>query len=484
LSAHIRWMPFAGTRTRVSDCCPAIQEVPMSRPLAQATTLIERLDAPGLALNSAGDELERHGYLEKEFTLSGMAGRYRIADFNAEAVPVDHSHAYRTRLLVRRPSEAQRFSGTVVVEWFNVSCGQDLDFVYGAARELILREGHAWLGVSVQRIGVERLVSARPERYAGLSVAAPLQDPVDGSVLDLPHPATGAPGVDVLGWDIFSDVARVLRDSDALDLGLPAAKLLIAAGESQSAVRLSHYFNSIQPLHGLYDGFLLYDRAGPMPLRPDVKARAISIGTDFFAEFAGASPSEDAENQRWWDLAGASHVSLDEMRGYIDPQVLRDGLQRLDGRAVSLTEMIDAAHTGPKGQLWSRVPNGDLVKAALKALERWISFGAAPPCAPRLLFDEPLRLRRDDQGRTMGGIRYPALEVPRAYNQGIGPEGIALAGLHLDFGPEEMTRRYSAAEAYRIQVRSVVSNAVAQGFLLPEEAERVRAESHDAPFQA
>lgn len=443
---------------------------------------VEVLRGPGRPLNSTVEDLQQSGYLEQEFILQGRAGRYRMADPFGDATLVDTGYPYRTRVLVRRPSNLAEFSGTVVVEWFNVSCGQDLDFVYAAARELILRSGHAWVGVSVQREGVDRLTDARPDRYAGLSVTAPVEDPEGAVPLDLPHPVTGLPGVDVLGWDIFSDIARILRGSTAQALGLPPAGRIVAAGESQSAIRLSHYFNSIQPLHRVYDGFLMYDRAGLMPLRDDVCALAISMGTEFFAEFAGGSPPEDAENQRWWDLAGASHVSLDEMRDYVDPQVLRDGLQQLDGVAVGLTALLDSTHQGPKGQLWSRVPNGDLVKAALHALDRWIGDRVAPASAPRLQFDMPRRLCRDALGVAKGGIRYAALEVPRSYNQGVGPEGVALAGSHQDFGPEEMTRRYGSAKVYRARVEAVLSSNLREGFLLPAEAERIRAEALLVPF--
>ena len=477
-------MPFADTRTPATDPDGAAKESDLTDAYLNPPATLEALAAPGRPLNAADDELARHEYVEQEFTLRGEARRYRMTDPGRDAEPVDAGHAYRTRLLVRRPRESTRFSGTVVVEWFNVSCGQDLDFVYAATRELLLRAGHVWVGVSVQRVGVERLVSARPERYAGLSVAAPTDDPADGCPMDLPHPLTGEPGSDVLGWDIFSDVARVLRTPSASALGLPSVGRLIASGESQSAIRLSHYFNSIQPLHGLYDGFLLYDRAGPMALRTDIAARAISIGTDFFAEYAGGSPPDDADNQRWWELAGASHVSLAEMRDYIDPQVLRDGLQQLEGRAVSLTEVLDAAHAGPKGRLWSRVPNGDLLKAALHALERWITESVAPACAPRLVLDGPRRLRRDAQGRTMGGVRYAAHEVPSGRNEGIGPAGVALAGGHEDFGPEEMAQHHGSAQAYVAQVEAVVAANLAQGFLLLPEAECVRAEARAAGFEA
>jgi hypothetical protein len=477
-------MRSAATRTLGIDRDPIALETAMTDRDPRPAATLEALAAPGAPLNASVEDLARHHYVEQEFALSGAAGRYRITDPGRDAEPVDAGHPYRTRLLVRRPRDATRFSGTVVVEWFNVSCGQDLDFVYAGTRELLLRAGHAWVGVSVQRVGVERLVSARPERYAGLSVAAPLDDPVDGRPLDLPHPLTGEPGADVLGWDIFSDVARVLRGPAASVLGLPAVRCVIAVGESQSAIRLSHYFNCIHPLHRVVDGFLLYDRAGPMPLRADIPARAISIGTDFFAEFAGGSPPDDADNQRWWELAGASHVSLSEMRDYIDPQVLRDGLQQIDGRTASLTEVLDAAHPGPKGRLWSRVPNGDLLKAALHALGPWIADGVAPPRAPHLVLDAPRRLQRDAEGRTMGGIRYVAHEVPAGRNEGIGPAGIALAGGHADFGPEEMTRRYRSPEAYLALVEAVVSANLAQGLLLPPEAERVRAEARAVRFQA
>ena len=41
--------------------------------------------------------------------------------------PACRSEPYRTRLLVRRPADPARFSGTVVVSWLNVGAGFDLD---------------------------------------------------------------------------------------------------------------------------------------------------------------------------------------------------------------------------------------------------------------------------------------------------------------------------------------------------------------------
>ena len=258
----------------------------------------------------------------------------------------------------------------------------------------------------------------------------------------------------------------------------------MAAGESQSAFRLSRYFNALQPALGLYDGFLLYDRGGPHALRDDVPAKLIGMGSEFFAEYAGASPS-DTGNQRWWDLAGASHVSLTEMADYIDPQVRRDGVQQLHGRAASLTEMMAQGADASELPLWSRVPNADLVKAALHALTRWIALGLAPPSAPRLQLEAQggvARLQRDPEGQVIGGVRFAAYEVPTASNLGVTAGPPRLAGHHRDFPLAELVRRYGSSARYVDLVTAAVQANLAQGFLLPEEADRVVREARQTLF--
>jgi Alpha/beta hydrolase domain len=448
-----------------------------------AQTSLVPIDGPATPLNALAPERAGDGRVEQEFRLSGTAARYRCGDPAQEATRIDDGHPYATRLLLRRPADPDRFSGTVVVEWLNVSTGQDLDFVHSATRELIQRAGHAWVGVSAQRLGVERLVAWNPQRYAGLSVAAPLDDPEGGAPLDPALAFTGAAGGDVLCWDIYSHAALTLRQH-AGALGLPPVRLLVAAGESQSAFRLSRYFNSFQPALGLYDGFLLYDRGGPHALRDDIPAKLIGMGSEFFAEYAGATPP-DTVNQRWWDLAGASHVSLAEMADDIDPQVRRDGVHQWDGHPVGLTELM-AQGAGPNGPpLWSRVPNADLMKAALQALTRWIAQGVPPPSAPRLQLDVdgvPARLLRDADGRVRGGVRFAAYEVPVATNVGVTEGPPRLAGYHLDFTPAELTRRYGSPDRYVALVASAVQSNLAEGFLLPEEADRVLAEARRVRF--
>lgn len=450
--------------------------------LFNTQTTVAPITGPGEPLNAAAASIGAADYLEQEFRISGLASRYRMVDPAATADRIDSGHPYSTRLLVRRPRDPTRFNGTVVVEWLNVSAGQDLDFVYAATRELILRAGYAWVGASVQRVGVEALVAWSPARYAGLSVAAPLHDPAAACPLDPALAFTGAAGGDVLCWDIFSQIAMVLRREPERLLGAPRLARLLAAGESQSAFRLSTYYNSIQPAQGLYDGYLLYDRGGQHPLRSDVDAKLISMGSEFFAEYAGPPPLQDSVNQRWWDLAGASHVSLVEMADYIDPQVRRDGLQQLNGQAASLTDLLAQGHDTAGWPLWSRVPNGDLMKAALHALTGWIAVGTAPPSTPRLLLDTQRRLVRDAAGQAVGGVRFAAYEVPTAANVGVADTGPKLAGYHLDFSAEELARRYGKPDRYVALVTAAVQANLAQGFLLPEDAARVIDEARQVAF--
>jgi hypothetical protein len=108
----------------------------------------------------AGPDLAAAGWIETELLASGIATSYA-----AEGHP---DAAYRTRVVVRRPADPDAASGTLVVEWLNVSSGSDAgpDWTY-LADELV-RRGHAWAGVSAQYIGVEG-GSAAVDAGAGLS---------------------------------------------------------------------------------------------------------------------------------------------------------------------------------------------------------------------------------------------------------------------------------------------------------------------------
>ncbi len=102
-------------------------------------------------------DLSPYGYVQQEFFASGTAHAFRAtstpSDGRWSIVPTT-SAGYRTRILVRRPSDPARFSGKVVVEWMNVSGGEsapDWDYLNPA----LMASGDAYVAVSAQALGVE-----------------------------------------------------------------------------------------------------------------------------------------------------------------------------------------------------------------------------------------------------------------------------------------------------------------------------------------
>jgi Alpha/beta hydrolase domain len=83
-----------------------------------------------------------------------------------------------TRLLVRRPIDPARFSGTVVVNWNNVSLGFEYLGRLHDTQSEVIASGNAWVGASVQKVGLDGLPGAEErglmgwdkERYGTLSI--------------------------------------------------------------------------------------------------------------------------------------------------------------------------------------------------------------------------------------------------------------------------------------------------------------------------
>ncbi|MGC1424541.1 MAG: alpha/beta hydrolase domain-containing protein, partial [Terracidiphilus sp.] len=353
----------------------------------------------------------------------------------------------------------------VVVEWYNVSAGQDIDFCWGGSYDYLMREGYAWVGVSAQRAGIKQLNAWNPARYGSLSAEASNDDPQGGTLDDRG---------DVLSWDIFGQVGAALLNhrgpNDPL-AGL-VIKHLIAVGESQSALRLTAYYNSIQPIHNLYQGSVYYDAAGS--LRSDTKVPAISVGTEFGAAFPVIATVGDSPFLRRWPVAGTSHVSFQEMDGYVDVETLRDGfLKSPDGKPLSLTQATPGCKQTP---LWSKVPTELVLNSAYEHLNLWINDGTAAPAAPQFERNADGTLKRDADGELLGGIRLPQLAVPTAQNSGFnsGPGTCMLAGFHHDYSSIELKARYHDHDGYAHEVDKATQEVLDAGFILPYDAKQIR----------
>ena len=104
-------------------------------------------------------DLVDNGYVSEEFFVSGTASAFEVvgapvADGTWSVAP-QSTAAFRTRIVVRRPSEPERFNGTVLVEWFNVSGGVEAGPDWAYLGPQIVADGYAYVGVSAQAFGVD-----------------------------------------------------------------------------------------------------------------------------------------------------------------------------------------------------------------------------------------------------------------------------------------------------------------------------------------
>ena len=235
--------------------------------------------------------LADRGYVEEEFFIQGTANRYTNPELATGEI-IDGGHPYTTRLVVRRPTSAAAFNGTVIIEWNNVTAGRDLDIDWFQAGDYFVREGYAWVGVSAQRVGVDYLREWSPTRYGSLDVTH------DGMIDD-----------DALSYDIFSAVGRAARAPGAVNfMGELRPERVIATGHSQSASRLATYLNHVHPRDPVYDAVMVHGGGGQIRYDQAVKIFRTMAETDMPRR--ALTPQPDSGTFRQWEVAGTSHVDV------------------------------------------------------------------------------------------------------------------------------------------------------------------------------
>ena len=108
--------PLAGVTAPARAGTPPVPAADLSGPVTGGIH--------GRPFGSSVINLASWGYRENEYFASGTAQNMGSA---SNPAPAGGTAPYVTRLLVRRPSSAARFNGTVLVEWLNVSSSQDYD---------------------------------------------------------------------------------------------------------------------------------------------------------------------------------------------------------------------------------------------------------------------------------------------------------------------------------------------------------------------
>jgi hypothetical protein len=387
----------------------------------------------GFPFWSSSLDLSRFGYTEQEFLISGSAQSFvnsgALGNNGIWNVAPGAAAPYTSRILVRRPINPERFNGTVVVEWLNVSGGIDTAPDWAFEHTELLREGYVWVGVTAQFVGAAFLPIWDNARYASIS-----------------HPG------DSWSYDIFSQAGMAVLHGNPRPLGplTHSVRTVLAVGESQSAFRLFTYYNAIQPLAQLYQGFLIHSTGsgsalsqsfaggqGPVSIpappgvpatpniavpptafiRGDLRQPVLFLNTETDITILGAGFSvhnqPDSNTFRMWEIAGTAHA---------DAYLLKQS-------------GLDSAKAGLSGGVVCGDPpnnNGPhtfAARTALHALALWTRLPfLRPSIGPRLSVQivtspQPAAIVARDAttGNAVGGIRLPQMAVPIETLTGIRP---------------------------------------------------------------
>ena len=383
-----------------------------------------------------------------------------------------------------RPTSASKFSGTVIVEWLNVSGGLDAAPDWISMHTEIFREGHVWVGVSAQVDGIEGrdgggvgelyLKAVDPVRYGPLS-----------------HPG------DSFSYEIFAQVAQALRrpvDNAPLQDLVP--ERMIAVGESQSAGRLVTWVNALAPVYGLFDGYIIHSRGGGSPalsqspqevvdtpdvvtVRDDLNQPVLMYQTESDLLLLNSLPSNQPDSSmfRLWEVAGTAHADVYTLDlGHSD-----------EGDDPSIAAVVESTQGAPIPDLITcdlpinSGPAHWVLKAGLHGLIDWIADGTALPEAPRLsVTEDGTAFELDELGNVLGGIRTNYVDAPVAVLSGLGQTGNSFCriyGTTAMFADEQLAGLYPTEQDYLDAVNAAVDAAVAGGYLLSVDAALIVADA-------
>jgi Alpha/beta hydrolase domain len=316
-----------------------------------------------------------------------------------------------------------------------VTAGYDLDALWNRRH---LRGGYAWVGVSAQRVGVQHLRGWSPTRYGDLDVTG-----------------GGAFTTDQLSYDIFAQAAQAVKTPGAVDLlGGLDVKRVLAIGASQSASRMTTYYNVVLPQEApVFDGYAFIVGTAPSRVGPEPIIQVLSE-TDVQTPL---TRRPDSDVFRRWEVAGAAHSGW-EGREYRIPLEIRD----------FGAETIYTCTNPPFSRVWL----SQAIEAAYGHLSRWVDGGTPPPHAPYLEFSGPTTKARNALGLALGGIQLSQVAVPIALNTGSnsGPSFCLLFGTHVPFDDAQLDSLYRNHGSYVSSVRAVDRDNEAAGFLLHADA--------------
>jgi len=418
--------------------------------------------------------IEDFDYVEEEWLASGE---------------VD-GHPYTTSVFVRRPRDRAKFSGTLIVEPVHAASAAPV-FIYTSLYQM--RSGHGWAAVCSQKSALDAFVKpSSPERYASLEIwsdAAPLE----GGPFGLPRDPEARQArmeqmrkTNALSTPILAQVGAALAAGGGPFEGFDLRHLLLV-GHSQTGGVVTDYIVNGHDAHRHADGSPVYHgffptgspsvQFGPrdVPIVQVLSDGDISDPNRWGREGRGYRRDDSdspSDRYRLYELAGVSHMGT-RYPPYND-------------NAMWQNDPIGTAGDVPKDAAMNSLPHGQLFSAGLDHLIRWVADGVTPPRGERIESGPDGLFAKDECGNSRGGIRCAQMDVPRLKylsNPSVGENGVpafGVVGIELPLEPGLLEKLYCDHDDYVGRFDRRVDELVAEGWLLPEDADEMRAEAQGA----
>lgn len=435
-------------------------------------------------------DLAKAGYVEEEFIVSGAANVYNWAADGALTVKTPNA-PYGTRILVRRPKNASRFSGNVFVELMNTARRFDWPMMWGYSRDHFIESGDAWIGVTMPGAAAG-LKTFNPTRYSAVSFANPSAAPCT--------PTAALSAVEEgLRWDAISQIAALLKSDVA---GRPLAALRVGAvflstqgGDVQTYINAIHPNAKLANGNPVFDGYLLKSPAAPTRINQCVIAPAVGdprrairktnvpvIAVIAQGEIVDAvalrRPDSDAAEDkfRMYEIAGAGHIDKSAYSGF---PLLQDQIAAA-GTAQGTPEWPFTAKCDPDIPMMPSPMMTYAFDATYLILTEWVRKGiVAPHGAPLDIKGTAVTL--DANGNGVGGVRNPYVEVPAAtyFTNSTGPGVCREMGREVTYDRAKFQTMYPTAKAYTDKVAQAADRLVKDRWLTEVDAKRIKQEAKE-----
>ncbi|WP_434444385.1 alpha/beta hydrolase domain-containing protein [Lentzea sp. E54] len=427
-------------------------------------------DAPGsraVVLEPYGtDRMARYDYVQEEYFVSGVAA----------------GSPYGTRILLRRPADLSRFSGTVISEPSHIWGGTS---VWRAINRFIMRENHIWVEIDSQAPSAMGLIAAAaPDRYRSFTFAdSPLSEQFAATIPFSPDPDYAAVVEEYdrfmqRWWDatpqspeILAQVAATLR-SGLPGTGITARKVYIGGiSQTGGAVRefIRHHHTRLRLPGGApaFDGYLPGASGGPA--LPDIDVPVVEVLGE--AEFQSVRRRCGVGGQ----VRGLNHRRPDSSTFRLYEVA---GMAHRETRHMSAADRDRLAQCPlPAGARWSTFPNSHVYHALWQALLDWSDIGLAPvPSKLLSTVDETDEILRDAHGNALGGLRTTYVDAPASTLTAATPLGRPswYHGNETPFPPTKFEELYGGIERWQRRVADHLEHYLQERTYLPVDAEEIR----------